>query len=314
VRRRAMIVVGAFALLLAGCGGGGSSVDADPSTSGAPTGAAVTALDSTPFACPDPQDQTPMTGADTLPRGAKAALICYRDNHDLWFAPAGSLTEGVGRLVRMVNAQDIHPNAQNENCNADLGPAYSIVFRYADGTRTITGENDGCHPVMVGSTERGGARRLLAAFLNALARQRMHVPPPDVSRRPPACPTDRIEPSGPLADPAHVVAASLCTHLGGPWGEQRAGLPFTPAQVAVLRRDLATAKSRIFRPTVGGHHCRSLVLRGPVRISALDQWGDQFVVDLACDTYTFVPLTEDGFVTVHLLPATARMLGHLLAS
>lgn len=306
MRGRSAFVVGAFALLVAGCGGG------------APTSAAhgnsahdvVAVDDGAPFTCPDPESQDPLTGADTLPAGATAALICYRDNHELWFPPAGALTHGVGRLVRLVNAQRIVPPSASGACNADLGPAYSIVLRYAGGTRTIQGENDGCRTVSVGSVQRAGTQRVYDAYLAALARQRAHSEPPDVHLRPPACPTDRLQPFSPLADPALTAAASVCRHLDHHWNGHRRGRPLTASQVRVLRRDLATARPRTFQPTARDHLCRSPILRGPLRVSALDGWGDELVVDLACDTYRFTPRTGHTVVTVHLLPRTARMLTH----
>jgi hypothetical protein len=160
----------------------------------------------------------------------------------------------------------------------------------------------------VGPAQRAGGRLVFRAFLSATAAQRRHTRPPDPRQGPPTCPTSRIPPYSPLADPTRVAAASLCTHLDDRWNGERPGRPLRSRRLAALRHDLATARARVFEPRRRQHLCRSPVLRGPLRISALDAWGDRFVVDLACDTYRFVPRGGQDLVTVHLLPRTARVL------
>jgi hypothetical protein len=129
----------AVAMLVVGCGGGGTSSDG------------------TPFACPDPQDQTPMSGADTLPTGATVALLCFHDNRFVWVPPHGQLRTGLDHLVRVVNAQRVHDPNSEDNCGGVGAPGWTVVLRYADGTRTIQGDNGGCWGLAVGSTERFGA-------------------------------------------------------------------------------------------------------------------------------------------------------------
>lgn len=308
MRGREPVVVGAFAvLLLAGCGSGGSSDGAGHT----PGGTAVTAVDHTPFACPDPDDRTPVGGADTLPTGATAALMCFRDNHVPWVPPRGVLRQGLDSVVRVVNAQRVHVASTAEGCSGVGAPAWSMVLRYADGTRTISGDNGGCWSLAVGSTQRFGSKRVFHAYLGALLRQRSGTTPPQSDRPPPTCP-DRAEYSqgySPIARVGRVTAAVVCRLGRGPHRTIR----LTPAQLATLRHDFATAATRRTRLR-GPSDCHALEPRVSGAVVGVDRWGDPFTVLTTCDTYRAVQPARDRFLFARMLPATARLLGRLLAS
>jgi hypothetical protein len=91
-------------------------------------------------------------------------------------------------------------------------PAWSIVFRYAGGTRTITGDNGGCWDLRVGASERVGSRTVYGAYLREVLRQRHQQGSPDVVWPSPRCPqhvrTD--EAFSPVADAGLLTSAVLC--------------------------------------------------------------------------------------------------------
>jgi hypothetical protein len=260
------------------------------------------------FGCPSPDAIVATPDLTSLPRGAKAAQICYVDNGLLWLAPAGTLSRGVRGLVRLVNDRHGHQPDPNEACNADLGPAYAIVFRYPDGNRTITADTSGCREIVVGSTTRAGGRPLFAAYLSALGRQRDHTRPPTRRLHLHRCVTDHVPPFSPVSDPALLSDARLCRQQRSGSTYERHGRRLDAAQLAALRHDLASAGQRVFEPRPGQHYCRSPIVQGPVRITAVDRWGDQFVLDISCDIYRYETPRGSRFVMVHLLPATARAL------
>jgi hypothetical protein len=304
-------MVAAAALLLAGCGSGSSHPGAEKNVH--PETPAVTEIADPGFGCPGPGTSPDAIVATPdltiLPHGAKAAQICYLDNGLLWLAPAGRLTRGVRGLVSLVNSRQAHRPQKNEVCNADLGPAYAIVFRYPDGIRTITADTSGCREIVVGSTERAGGRSLFHSYLAALARQRAHTRPPARRVHLPGCIPDRIPPFSPVSDPAHLSDARLCPQRpGSAPAYVRHGRRLDTAQLAALRHDLASAGQRVFEPRPGRHYCRSPIVQGPLRITAVDRWGDQFVLDISCDIYRYETPHGSRFVMVHLLPATARLL------
>ena len=311
VRVRGGLLV-APALLLAACGGGG---DAHPAArnSVVPSTRAATAIADAPFTCPGSHDAFVTPGLTRLPPGANAVRICYYDNTLLWLPPAGVLTRSVGALVHQVNTPRVRPVKKDQVCNADLGPAYGLVFRYPDGSRTIAADTAGCRDIVVGSTQRAGGRPLFHAYLAALARQRTHTNPPTGRRHVGPCIPDRIPPFSELIAPALLSDARVCrpAHDGAsPY--LRHGRRLDATRLRTFRRDLSTARRRAIDPRVGAHYCRAPTIAGPLRITAMDRWGDTFVVDVVCDLYRVQSPSTGGTLTVPLLPATARMLRPLL--
>lgn len=308
VRARSAASIAAV-LLLVGCGGNGSS-GAGPGAGSAQTGTATTVDDGRPFACPAPDAVTATPGLVRLPRGANSAQICAVDNGLAWLPPQGRLTRGVRELVHLVNTRPVRRTRPSQVCNADLGPAYAILLRYDDGVRTVTADTSGCRFISVGSSVRSGGRTLFHAFLTALARQRAHTTPAPARRlRLHRCVSDRVPPYSPLSDPTLLADARLCPQRAGSGpAYARHGRPLDTAQLRALRHDLATAGPRTFEPKPGHHYCRAPVITGPVRITAIDRWGDEFVLGISCDTYQYTPRRGSRLVMVHLLPATARLL------
>jgi hypothetical protein len=125
-----------------------------------------------------------MSGADTLPTGATAALLCFHDNRYAWVPPHGRLAVGLDDLVRVVNAQRAHDPNSEDSCAGVGAPGWTVVLRYADGTRSIQGDNGGCWDLAVGSTERFGATSVWHADLAALLRQREQQGTPDTAPDP----------------------------------------------------------------------------------------------------------------------------------
>jgi hypothetical protein len=225
--------------------------------------------------------------------------------------PRGFLTQGLGRVVGVVNAQQVHEPAADENCGGVGAPAWSMVFRYADGTRTISGDNGGCWDLAVGSTQRFGSRRVFHAYLDALLRQRSGSTPPHVHVPPPTCPVHAqyLQGYSPIARVGQVTEAVVC-HTQG---RSHRTIRLTPDQLATFRHDFATAT---LRPAhLGGpSSCHALGPRVSGAVVGVDRWGDPFTVLTQCDIYRAVQPVRSHYVFARMLPATARMLGRLLAS
>jgi hypothetical protein len=301
----------AVAMLVVGCGGGGTSSGAGPGAGSAQTGTATTVDDTTPFACPDPQDDGPMTGADTLPMGATAALLCFHDNRFAWVPPHGRLRTGLDDLVRVVNAQPVHDPKADEGCGGVGAPAWRMVLRYDGGTRTIGGDNGGCWDLLVGSTQRTGAQVVWHTYLAALLRQRRAQGSPGARQPRPACP-DHVRTDdafSPLADAAHLTDAVLCRTADM---RVRHRIRLSPTQLRTLRHDFATAATRRTHLD-GAASCHTLPPRSSAAIVGVDGWGDPFTVLTQCDTYRLLQPAHSRYVFARMLPATARMLGRLLA-
>jgi hypothetical protein len=316
MRRRGLVWLGALALLLTGCGSGSSSEG--PAGVGGALGeriqAGTSGVDRAPYACPDPLNVTlPPPGADTLPMGATAARICVTSGRPGWRAPPDDLRTGLAHLVRVVNAQPLHGADPGTGCAQFGSSAWALVLRYPDGTRTVTGDNAGCWDLRVGATQREGVRHVYEAYLRALARQRSRSDPPDVIRRAPRCPQHAVPVSeqlqDPVADPTDTHGAVLCVltaHHGRTIAMPRS------AQVA-LHHDFAAAAGR---PTdvEPPRDCRSLAPAAEVMVRGTDAWGSRFSVLFDCDVYRLLPPAAHLYEFVRLLPATERMLRHLLAS
>jgi hypothetical protein len=301
------VALAGLALLLTACGSSGTPSEAGRGEVGTQGDDVPNAFsDGTRSGCPASGTRIRATpGLTTLPGGATAALLCRQDNGRLWFPPAGTLTRGLPALVHLVDSRHASQQDPDQVCDADLGLAYAIVLRYPDGVRTITARTDGCRQIDVGSTVRPGARPLLDAYLHALTRQRAHTSPPARRPRIDACITPRIPPLTLDSERGRLSDALLCARHGSRF--VRHGRRLDAAQLGALRHDFATARQRVFKPRPGQHYCRAPIIKGPVRVSAVDRWGDRLVVDLGCDIYPFERATPEGSL-VHLLPRTARLL------
>lgn len=298
-----MCVVGA--LLLAGCGGGSSSKhDAAPA---APPSARPAATDR-PFRCPGPKTAAPPDyGADSLPNGAQAALVCVRDGGRSWTRPSDTLTTRVDALVRSVNRRPLRD--QSLGCAGGGGIEFALIPRYAHGTRTVTGGRDPCVPLTVGTAQHDDARGILFGYLRALEGQRAQAGPPrDVARRSPSCHAPTFSAGDLLARPDRIVTAVVCT--AGVKPRQVAALD--RRRLAQLRRDFATVRAR---PSSASRFESKIQ---PPRLRAVsigrDAWGDTFHVELADGHYRLLPAAHGTYVFARMLPATARMLGRLLGS
>lgn len=228
-----------------------------------------------------------MTGTDTLPTGATAALLCFHDNRFAWVPPHGRLRSGLDDLVRQVDAQRVHDPSSDDTCGGVGAPAWRMVLRYDGGTRTIAGDNGGCWDLAVGSTERFGAKHVWQTYLSALRRQR-HQGSADAVFAPAACPV-------------------LCSIDG----QQQIRL--TGNQVDAFRHDFAPATHRRTH-LHGASSCHHLRPRSSVGIVGVDGWGDPFSVLTQCDTYRILQPAHGRYLVVRMLPSTARMLEGLLAS
>jgi hypothetical protein len=309
VSARRMATLAAAALLLAGCGGGGASSGAGPGPGSAQTGTAATVDEGTSFACPDPQDDAPMSGADTLPTGATAALLCFHANRSAWVPPRGRLSTGLDPLVRLVNAQRVHDPVADGACGGVGAAAWRMVLEYDDGTRTIAGDNGGCWDLAVGSSERFGAKHVWQSYLSALRRQRQRQGSPDVIFPPATCPAHRrdLASYSPLADAGRLQTAVVCSIDG----QHQTRL--TSTQLDALRHEFATAAHRR-TDLEGAFSCHRLPPRSSVAIVGVDGWGDPFTVLTRCDTYRVWQPADGDHLFARMLPSTARMLGRLLAS
>lgn len=265
------------------------------------------------FRCPDPEAAPTSVadhGADTLPAGARAALLCLHDNHLAWVPPRDRLTTGLDRLVALVDAQQVHDPASDLACGGVGAPAWAIVLQYDGGTRTITGDNGGCWDLLVGGTQRVGSAHVFDAYLHALLRQRHGRSPSDVGHARPRCPL-RLRSDGafsPLADASHLASAVLC-RVDGTRTVHATRL--TRAQVATLRHEFATATTRRTRSDVLAR-CHPVTPGVAGAVVGVDDWGDPVTVLLDCGAYRTVQPGEDHYLFARMLPATARMVNGLL--
>ena len=297
---RLVAVTIAALLVLAGCGDHPSSAP-----SSAPQGS-VTVTGS--IRCPDPRAEPAdvVDNGDTLPTGAHAALLCLHDNNMPWAPPRGALTTGLDDLVGVVNDQEVHQPAADEACGGVGAPAWTMVFRYADGTRAITGDNGGCWDLRVGSTERFGSKKVFEAYLQALVRQRAHEHPRPFDARPPLCPA-RVDLGSfaPVADASTARAGTLCV-LERRSNRTSRGVPLTRTQLAILRHDFATASQR--RTDADAQSRCPADPRPAVVVRGLDAWREPFQVYVECGVYRILRPAVDRYAFATLLPATARML------
>jgi hypothetical protein len=291
---RLVAVLLALLLVLSACGDGGGSPPGPPTLHRA-------------FRCPDPQVEEPRDrGADRLPSGATEALLCYRAVDAEWTAPSGPLTMRLDDLVGLVNSQR---TVHDDTCSLVGGPAWSMVFRYHDGTRTIDGDNGGCGTMFVGSSERSGARRAFLAFLGALLAQRRASPPPGSAVRSPACPHGQYVFPSFVAQQDRVAAATWCLRQDRRWtpvGDAGA------AQLQLLRHEFAHEPpgSGAFVTT---RRCHGLPRTTYGVLVGRDPWGEAFSSILVCDYYQFVVPGEQRSVFYRMSPAMRGLVSRVLA-
>jgi hypothetical protein len=181
-----------------------------------------------------------------------------------------------------------------------------MVFRYADGTRTISGDNGGCWDLDVGTSERFGSQKVFDAYLAALQRQRDRSSPPSGAAAV-SCPTSRVQPYSPLASPSRMMKGVICTHLG----PHPQAVALNQRQVAVLRHDFATESGRRLSDRAASR-CDSPALRTPFFVSGVDHWGDRFAVLVFCGHYALTEPTSPHRYVVRPLPSTVRTLTPLV--
>jgi hypothetical protein len=305
---RLLAVLVSAGLVLSACGNGSS-----PS----PVRSAPAVLDAA-FRCPGPHsDAHGDGGSDTLPTGATGALLCRRENHSPWTSPRGVLTTDLDRVVAVVDRQRVHDPASNVGCGGVGAPAWTMVLRYPTGTRTISGDNGGCWDLLVGATRRFGSRRVYAAYLRALLRQRDAAGPPAVRPKAPPCPVRRspADPAlflgapSPAARSSDVVSGTWCVLHGREWRPVRTA---TRAQLAVLRHDIRTSAGRR-QHDVPDDRCAGLPPSTSTLLAGRDAWGDVLEVDVTCDAYRLTTPPHPRAEFVQMLPATARLLAGLRA-
>jgi hypothetical protein len=299
----------AWALLLTGCGWFGPSSEPDV----APGPAEVDA----PYACPGiGPDRVATPGAKDLPTGAVAARLCVSDEPGAFLPPADDVRKRVDSLVRMVNQQPIIGTAvpgprerRTTGCSGPSPPAFAIVFRYPDGTRTISGNPLGCtgHALQVGNGMRDNSMRVWRTYLRLLAAQRVQDQPPAQHGSSATCASyAHMVRVSPLFNVRRLTSARLCPvdrdnhHVGQ-------SHDLADHQLRVLRTDLQTRQRRGHHragsgcPTWRGHHYYDIV--------ASDEWGDRALLYGKCHLYGEVSAVP-GLTTrlVQLRAATARML------
>jgi hypothetical protein len=300
---RIAAVMVAAVLVLAGCGDNSSSLSSGPGVTGP-------SIVDAPFRCPDPHAHPADVvdhGAGTLPTGAQAAKLCLLDNRAPWIPPRGALRNQVDDLVAVVNQQKLFHPRSDLACGGVGAPAWSMVFRYADGTRTITGDNGGCWDLLVGATQRYGSKTVFNAFVRALVRERRNGHPRTFHEEPPTCPPRLITLAtfDPVADASTARVAALCIlHRRS---SQR--LLLTRRELATFRHDFATASQRRIdekamapcshKPTLG------YLVRG------LDAWREPFAVDIECGAYRLLHPGATRYWFARLLPRTQRLLVRL---
>jgi hypothetical protein len=236
--------------------------------------------------------------------------LCLLDNRVPWTPPRGVLTSDVDALTHTVNAQRVYHPDPDTGCGGVGAPAWAMVFRYADGTRTITGDNGGCWDLLVGATQRYGSKTVFQAFTRGVLRERAGHDPVRFRASAPPCP-HRLDAWGafdPVADARTARVAALCVAHGKAMRRTRLSRP----QLASLRHDFATAGSR----RVSGTDAGVCTERAPMTyvVRGLDAWREPFAVDVQCGVYRILRPGETRYTLARLLPRSERMLTRLARS
>jgi hypothetical protein len=219
-----------------------------------------------PFGCPNPLKRTnvPLPGSATLPMGAKSVRICTDGS---WYYPPQSLTTGVDDIVRTVNARPLTYD-RGSTCGGMPGAhGYFLVFRYAQGTRTV--EGDFCGWMGVGPVQRKDTfptvgNRVLADLAAQESSHGVVAPAP--------CPGKTGEPMG-RGDLTHIVAARFC-----PAGSTGTGVLLT----GVRLKRLTTATGRYDGSYTQIEHACPRPGGGWPHLMLSDAWHEQFSVTLKC--------------------------------
>ncbi len=206
---RARCLVLGLALLVSACT---TATPADVATPTPPPAPSTPTAPVTPAECPDPAD-TPTSGASyEFADGAAWARVCGTSASGtgqdpglsrVLNSPPDALVTNLDGLIDFANG--LPTNTANMACTADLGPSYTIMVGYPDGsTELITGELYGCG--MFG--DRLGARQLLTDFGNRLRAQRDALPdlaPPALNCADPTAGDIFVQPSLQQTTSAEVV-------------------------------------------------------------------------------------------------------------
>lgn len=213
-----------------------------------------------------------------LPDDPVGVRLCDLADTGSVLAPPEELSTGQSDLVAQFNqAEQFDPNSLA--CTADAGPAYAMVFRYADGSAvTVTSMMAGCRTV----GGRLGGQELVALFIERLTAQRAgRTPNPPVAG-------DRCEGAQMSWMPVNVedlVTVSKCT---GTTRDTTAGT-VTADQWAILQRDLlANAK----------HGAYPAAATEPERYIAADSWGQPMAWERVDDVVVLNrPLRGGGHIS-----------------
>jgi hypothetical protein len=305
----------AVALLVGGCGWFGPSHEPD-------IAAGPDVVDA-PFACPViGPDYVATPGAKDLPDGARAARICLSDEPDAWIPPRDALTSNVDELVQVVNRQRItgvaHPGPRdpgNVGCGGPTPPSFAIVFRYPDGTRTISGNPVLCSAIalQVGNAVRAHPMRAWHAYFRLLAAQRQSEEPPSLRRSNARCPgPSRRYVVSPVFDVRRLSGARVCsTNRRGELHDQGEMVP--PGRLRQLAIELLTAPSH--HVGRGGPGCATWPASDHYVVSVRDTWGDRALLYGKCASYfRDAPIPGLTMIEVRPRPATIRLFVRLLKS
>jgi hypothetical protein len=220
--------------------------------------------------CPEPTTAVRFPEGD-LPDGATRVRLCpgppLTDDNLSGMkiqAPTDLLTDGVGELVDLVNAQEVVEGGLE--CTSDEGPVLAYWFGYPGGDwRAVQLDSYGCTLLTLGrDLRRQGGTRLATAFTEALMAQRDDREAPDPGQ-PAACPTSplAIPRSGLLLGEVELATAAWCVT---PRPKQVREVAIPPDLVQQLSSDLWPGLA-----TESRQPCAEAV---PSWIEARTPWGD----------------------------------------
>ena len=237
-----LALAAAAALVLSGCGDGSSSTARDRDRPPGRAGA---------LPLPGSGDRLPRRWPTTertrCPTGARSARLCLLDNNIAWIA-AARRPHHRSRPTWSASSTPTQSTTRRPT-SAAVGwvrPAWSIVLRYAGGTRTVTGDNGGCWDLPSGgASEHFGSRTVYGAYLReVLPRQRASAglaPTSSLSLLPGARRTsDTDEALSPVADarpPPPSARAVPGPRAGSPPDERSSAHPRAGRGPPARRRD-----------------------------------------------------------------------------